>query len=711
MNTPYQKHEILKLIILFLFLSGLQRNLSAQEAAPGDTLQLDEVEIRARVSDIYPVNIIRSSSLSAEPIRDIGDFLRQTSNVSGIRKGGVSIDPVVRGFKYNQVTVVLNSGTKIEGGCPNRMDPVASHVESENIQTIEIIKGPYVLKYGPVLGALINLETVQPKPYTKSEIHGKVIYGFESNWNGQKEHIFLSGGNQKIFFNVSGGYKGYGSYKAGNDTLYNSSFQKLCGSAGAGMSFKNHQVTLNYSYDQGKDVLFPALPMDERLDRTHIASFNYLGKNFSKSFRTFEVQGYFSSVHHVMDNLNRPSSKIMQAVSTVDAVNTGGKLISQLRFGDHKFLAGADFEHVCKDGEKQMTMRMIMEGDTFTSVKFSNLWLKAFSNNAGIFAEYQIPVRSLELTAAVRFDFNQASSADTFRLVKEGVSYFDQLNSQFFNFSFSMGMKTELYSWMILSASVGKGSRSPSLLERFIKLLQVQYDSYDYLGNPQLKPENNYQADLSLAFPLQDFGTISAGGFFSYVTEYVIGTLLPPSVIKPSTQSAPGVKQFTNINNAYLTGFEFSYQSPVSRKWELQLQAAATYGTQPKATRYIINGGQVVDEETITNDPLPEIPPLEGTISFAYKFFKGKLKPKGSVRLVSEQNRISKAYGELKTPGFITAAISVNYSPWKFASINAGVENLIDSPYYEHLNRRMTGTTARLYEPGRVFFIHLQLQF
>ena len=704
--------QIIFRLLLFFVLFGQQVNLMAQESEPKDTLQLDEVEVFGKTLNIFPVQVIHSSSLTTEPVRDIGDYLRQTSNVSGIRKGGISIDPVVRGFKYNQVTVLLNSGIKIEGGCPNRMDPVASHVESENIREIEIIKGPYVLKYGPVLGALINLETNSPQPFRKPEIHGMILYGFESNWNGQWEHFSLSGGNQRVFFNASGGFKGYGSYTAGNDTLYKTSFKKLYGSAGVGIAIhRDHLVSLSYAYDQGKDVLFPALPMDERLDQTHVASFHYSGKNLKKSWQALEFQGYFSSVHHVMDNLKRPSAKTMEAVSTVDATNTGGKILSQFLAGSHKLIVGADFEHVYKDGQKQMTMRMIMEGDTFISVKYSNLWLKAFSNNIGVFSEYKFPVKSMELTAALRFDYNQASSADTFRLVKNGTSYFDQLNSQFFNFSFSFGMKKQLFSWLVLSASIGKGSRSPSLLERFIKLLQVQYDSYDYLGNPQLKPENNYQADLTLDFPIQNFGSVSAGGFFSYVTDYVIGTLLPPSVIKPSTQGAPGVKQFTNISKAYLTGFEFSYQSPVSRKWELQIQAAATYGTQPKATLYIINAGQVVDEETITNDPLPEIPPLEGTISFAYKFFKGKLKPKGSVRLVSEQNRISKAYGELKTPGFITAAITINYSPWKFASINAGVENLFDSPYYEHLNRRMTGTSARLYEPGRVYFINLQLQF
>jgi iron complex outermembrane recepter protein len=680
--------------------------LPAQETITKDTLQLNEVEIYGKAVTFFPVTAIPAKTFEFEAIRDIGDFLRQEPNVSGIRKGGVGIDPVVRGFKYNQVTVLLNSGVKIEGGCPNRMDPVASHVESENIKKIEVIKGPYVLKYGPVLGAMINLETELPHPFTKPEIHGEVLYGFETNWNGQREHIALAGGNDKMFFNASGGFKGYGSYTGGNDILYNTSFQKLYATAGAGFIIKkNHQIILSYAYDQGKNVMYPALPMDERLDQTHVGSFNYTGQQLGKIWQSVDLQGYFSQVHHVMDNLNRPASKTMQAVTTVDAVNTGGKVTGSLQAGPHKFLVGLDFEHVYRDGDKQMTMKMTMEGDTFLSVKHDNVWLNAMCNNAGVFAEYKIPFGKLDFTAALRLDYNQATSGDTFRLVKNGIAYFDDLNSTYFNVSFSLGMKKQLVSWLYFNASLGKGTRSPSVLERFIKLMPVQYDSYDYLGNPQLKPENNYQADASFEFLDPNLGSLWVGGFFSLVTDYIIGKVVPPSVTKPSTQGAPGVKQFSNTDKVYLTGFEVSYQSPTAKKWGLLANVAATYGTEPEAVKYIVSGGQVVGEEAVKNDPLPEIPPLEGSVRFSYKFFKGKLIPNASLRLVSEQNRVSQSYGESKTPGFITAAVSVSYAPCKFASLVGGVDNIFDTPYYEHLNRRIVGSTYRLYEPGRVFFL------
>jgi len=704
------KHFLLFLLPLYGSLVLTAKPLLAQTNS--DTLQLSEVEILGKKTPYFPGEIIRLDQIESKPIHDIGDFLRMEPNVSGIRKGGVAIDPVVRGFKYNQVTILLNSGIKIEGGCPNRMDPVASHVESENIREVEVIKGPYILKYGPVLGALINLQTEIPHPFTKPEIHGEVLYGFETNWNGQREHISLAGGNARVFFNASGGFKGYGSYTAGNHELYNSSFQKRYGSAGIGFIIKkNHQFILTYIYDEGKNVLFPALPMDERFDQTQVASFNYTSGNIGKEWQSIGFQAYFSSVHHVMDNLNKPTSKTMQAVTTVDSWTAGGKLTGDLQLGKAKLLPGIDFEHIYKEGDKQMTMKMVMEGDTFISVKHTNVWQNAVINNVGAFTECQIPFKGLDFTASLRFDYNTSTSGDTFRLVKTNIHYFDDLNSSYFNVSFSLGIKKQLTSWLSLSASVGRGTRSPSMLERFIKLMPVQYDSYDYLGNPQLKPEKNHQADISFDIIFKNAGSISADGFFSLVTDYIIGKVVPPSVIKPSTQGSPGVKQFSNTDFVYLTGFEITYQTPAAKKWALIACAAATYGTQPNAVKYIVSGGQVVGEETIKNDPLPEIPPLEGTIRFSYKFFHGKLIPRVSVRLVSEQNRVSQSYAEEKTPGFITGAASISYSPCKYALIVAGVENIFDTPYYEHLNRRIVGSTDRLYEPGRVFYTTITLKF
>jgi len=131
--------------------------------------------------------------------RDVGDYLRSIPNVAGIRKGGGAIDPVVRGFKFSQLNVVMDGGMKIENGCPNRMDPVSSHVEVEELSQITVVKGPFLLNYGPALGGVIDLQTEDPHPYAKFEIHGNAMFGYETNWDGAKEYFSLYGGNSKLY--------------------------------------------------------------------------------------------------------------------------------------------------------------------------------------------------------------------------------------------------------------------------------------------------------------------------------------------------------------------------------------------------------------------------------------------------------------------------------------------------------------------------------
>ncbi|MEI7596193.1 MAG: TonB-dependent receptor [Bacteroidota bacterium] len=653
---------------------------------------------------------ITKEQLQTETTRDVGDYLRSIPNVSGVRKGGIAVDPVIRGLKFSQLNVVLDNGVKIENGCPNRMDPVSSHIEIEDIEKIELIKGPYMLKYGSSLGGFINLSSEQPKPYDKFEVHAKAMYGFETNWNGQKEHISIYGGNKKVYFLLSGAYRNYGNYESGNlechDTTFNSSFKKYNYSAKIGFSPKANQSLILSLYEiHGRDVLYPALPMDEKSDDTRIISLDYSIKNLSKFIKTLDVKVYQSNVDHVMDNSKRTTWNSKQMISDVNATNTGGRIETGMQTGKHVFNSGFDFESINKDGTRTMTMQMMGT----TSTKKSNLWKDASIQNAGVFVEDKIIFKSSTINASLRADFNNAISEDTLLIVKNGVEYFNNLKTQFVNISSNLGITKKITTNFSVSLAIGRGTRSPNMLERFIKLMAVGYDNYDYLGNPQLKPEINNEADLTFVFSKQKYGNLSANAFYSYVQNFISADLLPSSVIKPQTQGVLGVKQFVNTDYVTFKGFEFGYTSSENYKLGASIIAAYTYAEIPKVTKYIVQGTQVVGSSELNNDPLSEIPPFEATAGINYKFLKGKLIPKIALRLVANQNNVSEAMYEQKTSGFGLINLSVRYKINKFSSLTTGVNNIFDRSYYEHLNRKIIGTTAKLYEPGRVFFINIYL--
>lgn len=704
-----------KLFCIIIGLIVLYMNGNAQIIE--DTITLSTIEVKDSILKKMPfvAVTIPQKQFSAEATRDVGDLMRSIPNVSGVRKGGASIDPVIRGFKFSQINTVLDGGVKVENGCPNRMDPVSSRIEAEDIEKIEIVKGPFALKYGSALGGVINLVSKKPHPYEKFEIHADALYGFETNWNGQKEHVSVYGGNQKVYFLLAGGSRNYGCYESGNsdghDTTYNSSFRKYNYVAKVGYSpKKNQNILLSYNEVHGRDVLYPALPMDEKSDDTRMMALDYNATDLSPLIKSLDAKVYYSDVDHVMDNSNRSTWGKMQMVSVVDAVNIGSRVEAGLQIKNHKLFAGLDYEDIYKDGTRTKSMKMMMDTVVYISSSKSNLWNKSRIQNTGFFVEYKALFSSWELDASVRLDNNMACSEDSLKIVKEDVVYFDNDGSHHFNVSFNFGLTKNFMDRFSVSLALARGTRSPNLLERYIKLMPVGYDNFDYLGNPQLKPETNNEADLTFKYSDEIAGAFYLNGFYSYVQNYISGVLRPSSVVMPQTAGSLGVKQFVNEASVSFTGVEFGYASPENYKLGVSAVAAFTYGYIPNVKKYIVSGTNVTGDTMLKNDALSEIPPLEATMNIYYKFLKGKLIPKISVRTVADQHHVSEAYYEAETPGFALLNFSVKADLTKNISLSGGVHNIFDRSYYEHLNRKILGTQGKLYEPGRVFFVNVKVK-
>ena len=85
-------------------------------------------------------------------------------------------------FKYEQLNVQYDGGMKVLNACPNRMDPITTHVIPEEIEKIEIVKGPFTVRFGQNFGGIINLVSKKPSSDNLG-FHGSVEGGFETNGN------------------------------------------------------------------------------------------------------------------------------------------------------------------------------------------------------------------------------------------------------------------------------------------------------------------------------------------------------------------------------------------------------------------------------------------------------------------------------------------------------------------------------------------------
>jgi len=704
-------------LFIFLLITSVFQAFSQQEA---DTvIKLPAITISdSLIIHMTPRSIIAGDLFEKTNVADVGEILRGEPNISGIRRGGYAIDPVVRGFRYSQLNIFLDEGIHIEGGCPNRMDPVLSHVEPELINRIEIVRGPYLLQYGPSPATSIRIITRDENPFLNKKPQLTSITGYDANRNGFRQHLSLSGSGEKIYYQLSGGIKDYGNYTDGNGKEWESSFKKKDLSADLGFLLNKDEVlTLSYKGAFGRDVMFPALAMDEIADNTHIFSAVYTKHNPLDQSEHLQISAYHTNVYHEMDNRYRPQystvvppyTGLMQAVAKVNTSTNGIRIIKYKRLGKYLINGGIDSELAQKDGTRNMKMIMQMDGQEFISKKAFNLWKDAFILNSGLFAGFQSENRKFSYAATFRADLNYSDSGDTLEIIKQDVTYFKAEPVSKILFSLSASGSWAINEKARLSLGLARGTRAPDLQERYIKFLATGNDKYDYLGNPALKPEVNYQADLMFDYKLKSV-SLFVNLFRSDVQNYITGTLLPPAVVRPVSMGAPGVKQFTNINRAVLYGFEAGMTTALTEFLSLALSTGYTHAYFPTIEKIILENGQATGTVELSNDPISEIPAFEVLMKTNYRFINGKLTPGISIRAVAAQKQVSEASYEASTPGYVLADISIDYKPCAFATFTAGVNNLFDKAYYDHLNRKLAGSDGKLFEPGRTLFINLKIK-
>lgn len=71
---------------------------------------------------------------------DLADALsRNSASITLIRGSAVANDVILRGQKRDNINVLMDDA-KIYGGCPNRMDPAITHINSDNMKMLPLLK-------------------------------------------------------------------------------------------------------------------------------------------------------------------------------------------------------------------------------------------------------------------------------------------------------------------------------------------------------------------------------------------------------------------------------------------------------------------------------------------------------------------------------------------------------------------------------------------
>ena len=361
-----------------------------------------------------------------------------------------------------------------------------------------------------------------------------------------------------------------------------------------------------------------------------------------------------------MGNRLRPASSSMLA--SVDAVTDtwGGRTEFSILTKTAQLYFGADLKVESADGNR---IRNMLTGPMAGKTFIDTLWQNSSIARTGIFGEWHQQLNQFKLSVSGRLDMVNASANNLSAKFKN--QYPDNKNTDV-NASISAGISRQWDNHWHSGIWLGRGVRSANITERYINSLQIGMDPYEMLGNPNLKPEANNQADVSIGYRSEN-ATVQWNGYVSLISNYI------SSVINPDIApifGAPGVRQYINIKDALLYGFEFSWQQQWLPVLQQQFTVSYTYG-----------------ENKSSHNPLPEIAPMDIRYRLQSKLWKNKLMPYAQLRHALKQSRVAVDFGEPETPAFTTIDIGLKTELVKKLQFTLAINNLLNKAYREHLSR------------------------
>ncbi len=662
---------------------------------PAPTM-LDEILVKDRNQPLLNQSSLSSKEIMRKDPRDIGDIFHDQSGFGVIKRGGYAMDPVFRSFKYEQLNLIFDGGVYVSNACPNRMDPPSTHVAPGDIERIELIRGPYSVRYGPTMGAVINIITQKPAYSQGFKTSGHIEGGYEFNGNGISGRTAILMTNKNYDLMLDGGLTDYGDYVNGNGETVPSSFRHYDYAVKFGFSPKTSQrLQINWRQNFARDIDHAALPMDSEFDNSSIISADYGIDYPGKKLLSIQLKGYYSYVDHLMSNKNRPNFKIVEAESPVNASTWGGKLEMGIKSSPKSVIhTGVDLRMIHKNGYRYRLVK-IMNGQPVEPPKlFKDLiWQNSHNYNTGIFAERSFFLGpQWDLTTGARVDFLSSNALDP---APDFEALYGEINNTFnTNLSLSATLRYTSGEDGMIMLSMGRGQRSASLIEKYINHFTIGMDAYEYVGNPYLKPEVNNQIDLTAK---GHFGIISLTGdlFYSFFQHYITAVVDEdiPRKFQPNLEPK-FAKRFINLDRAWQYGFQAGVNYRIVSPFNIY---AGVYYTRAQNVDF--------------NEPLPEISPLTGLFSLSFEKEKYFIEWNG--RVVARQDKVAPSFDESPSPGFQVWNLTGGYTPFSFVTITLAIRNIFNANYYEHLSRPYKNLMEKnmFYEPGRQFKIGLSLNF
>lgn len=632
-------------------------------------------------------------------------LLDNLPGVNLISRGNFAQEPVIRGMSDGQINVTIN-GMHMFGACTDRMDPVTSYVEPNNMKSLQVSTGPGFGNGGASVGGGLNFNLRQAQANDLSKWSGMVGTGFETNAFARQFLGSIQYSSKQVAFSLDGVYRKAGDYTPGGNKNKNieqygqwtpqngfsinekgrinfSQYQKL--NAHANMLYRlneRHSLVADYLQDDGKNIGYPALTMDVAFAKTKMGSITHEYINNSKALYSWQSKMYYNDIDHAMDDTRRPKEEVPMHMDMPGHSLTGGAYTQLYWKVSSSQLIKAKLETYLNRWHASMTMypdnggnemymltipdaqRTVAGMDISDEIYLGNRWL--FSS--GLHAEYN---RSSVYTSLGRATLTSIYSGNP------------DNTKWLYNAFVQLGYRP--LSPVGFDVKLARGMRAPTLKEAYAFYLYNRVDGYDYLGNPAIREEASYNGEVNLWFTNKKIRA-EVKGFSYWFQNYIAGFV--QQGYSPMTAGANGVKQYGNISSAHIVGMSLLVNWKLSNKI------------------YFNSNTSWQEGKDNNNNYLPMMPSLKSVNTIRYVLNNWRFFAEGIG--AASQNNVSAFYGETLTPGFFIADAGVDKKIRLYKNqfiLSVTCNNIFNKYYYEHLD------VIQLPREGRNFIIHATYNF
>ncbi len=650
-----------------------------------------------------------------------------------VRNGGLSGQAQYRGLFGARLATSVD-GQMIAPGGPNWMDPPLHYAPKALLDTLDVQRGISSVSMGPGIGG-----TVQAK-LKSSTFADSSAFEFSGNLTADGHSVDEGGGgggilsvaNNRHRFHVLGTYEAGDDYDFNGGTVRASVYERWAVGAGYGLKVGDTTLSLSYRHHDTDPTGNPPFPMDiVFLDSEFFKGEVETAVNDAKV--TLRIT--YADIDHLMDNY------------TTRPLATGAPRVENLTGSDSiGFLA--KYTRPLWDGDLRIGVDGLRTENsaTVTRPDFPGFAIGTFNDasvdRTGVFAEWAgnlTPKNDLEL--GVRYDHVSTDADDAFigsspPVPPPAAALVAAFNAtdrsrEDNNVDAVLKFKHKVSRSLSLTLGGARKMRSPTYLERYAFLPTEATaglaDGNTTIGDIDLDPETAYIADVGADWNGEKT-YISIRGFYNRIDDYIQST---PYDDTPTTLEAgidPNTAILSPMTPAGAAAFfaQFDGAGGIAPSDAVEIVSLANGDATPLrfanvdaelfgmdmafgtklSEDFFGTGGQLLFDGIVTyvrgkrrdiDDNLYRVTPARSVMTLAYERSTWRVAAEGV--LVAGQSKVSATNGELPTDGYQLLNLYGEWRPWDGVRIAAGVENVTNAFYQDHLAgyNRVRGSDVALF--------------